>query len=114
VKDWEAIVGPDLAGHCRPASLRGGGARRVLTVEAYSGPAAARLQFMSDILLSRVKERLGAGAPTHLKVRLGNRPLVEDETAPAAPSRPAPRALEDGGLDAALARLGEACAKRPG
>ncbi|MEL6364141.1 MAG: DUF721 domain-containing protein [Pseudomonadota bacterium] len=75
MEDWPAIVGPELADHCRPAALKGSGPRRTLYIDAYSGPAASRIQFMSEVILSRLRERLGPKGPRVLRIRQAARPI---------------------------------------
>ena len=53
--DWAAIVGPDVAAHCTPASLRDG----ELTVRAESTAWATQLRLLSGTLLARLVAELG-------------------------------------------------------
>ena len=54
--DWAAIVGPDVAAHCSPTSLRDG----ELTVRAESTAWATQLRLLAGTLLARLVEELGA------------------------------------------------------
>lgn len=55
--DWEVTVGPDLAAHCRPASLRAG----VLTITAESTAWATQIRLLSEHLIARIAESFGGG-----------------------------------------------------
>lgn len=94
LEDWAGVVGPELAGHCQPAALKGAGARRTLYIDVWSGPAAARIQFMTDIIKSRLRERLGAKAPHLIRIRQAQRPTTAPRpaapNASTGPSRPVP------------------------
>lgn len=65
--DWEAIVGPQVAAHVRPRTLRDG----VLVVVADQPGWATQLRFLETDLLTRLRERLGTGAVTAIEVRVG-------------------------------------------
>ena len=91
--DWASVVGPDLAGHCQPAALKGSGARRTLYIDAWSGPAAARIQFMTDIIASRLRERLGAKAPHLIRIRQTPRPVTAKKSAASRAANPLSRPL---------------------
>lgn len=113
MSDWEAIVGPALAGITTPRKLGAG----TLTIGC-SGPIALELQHLSDVMIARVNAHLG-------------RPLVErlrfvQETPAAVPPPPPPdpapddlarveravSGLSEGELRDALAALGRAIASR--
>jgi predicted nucleic acid-binding Zn ribbon protein len=53
--DWAAIVGPDVAAHCTPASLRNG----QLQVAAESTAWATQLRLLGTTLLTRIRAELG-------------------------------------------------------
>ncbi len=55
---WAEVVGAEVAGNARPAQLRGG--RLVVTTS--SSAWAQTLQLMSEMIIARLNERLGAGA----------------------------------------------------
>jgi hypothetical protein len=55
---WAEVVGGEVAGNARPAQLRGG--RLVVTTS--SSAWAQTLQLMSEMIIARLNERLGAGA----------------------------------------------------
>lgn len=63
--DWAGTVGPDLAAHCQPMSLRDG----VLTIEAESTAWATQIRLLNRRLLARISEIAGAGTVTRLVVR---------------------------------------------
>lgn len=62
--DWERTVGPDIAAHCRPVSLRDG----VLTVEAETTAWATQIRLLSRPLLARIVELAGPGTVQRLTV----------------------------------------------
>ena len=68
---WSALVGPDIAAHCRPETLTEG----ELLVVAESTAWATQLRLLGPTLLRRLEEALGPGVVTKLVVR-----------GPAAPS----------------------------
>ncbi len=55
--DWEAVVGPQLAGHTAPLRLQGG----VLVLAASTPLWAAEVRQLGSVITRRVNERLGAG-----------------------------------------------------
>ncbi len=62
---WAQIVGPDLAGHTQPESLRDG----ELTVQADSTAWATQLRLLAAQLIHRLNVELGPGAVQRVKVR---------------------------------------------
>lgn len=68
---WDALVGPDIAAHCRPESFDA----TTLHVRCDSTSWATQLRLLSSSLLARFDEELGRGVVTKIMV-LG----------PAAPS----------------------------
>lgn len=62
---WEQMVGPELAAHSAPVSLRAG----VLTVEAESTSWATQIRLMAASVLARLEAEAGAGVVTGLVVR---------------------------------------------
>ena len=63
---WPAVVGEQLAAHCRPVSLRSGA-----LVIAVDEPAwGAQLGWLEADLLRRLAEALGAGVVTRITVRV--------------------------------------------
>jgi predicted nucleic acid-binding Zn ribbon protein len=68
---WEAAVGPEIAGHCRPVGLRGG----VLEVVVDSSVWCQQLQLLRPGILEALRRELGEDAPGDLRLRVGyNRP----------------------------------------
>lgn len=61
---WSAVVGPDLADHCRPVKLDDGD----LLVEAESTAWATQLRLLSGRLLARIAAELGRGVVTKLTI----------------------------------------------
>jgi predicted nucleic acid-binding Zn ribbon protein len=53
--DWAGLVGPEVAAHCHPASLRDG----ELTVRAQSTAWATQLRLLGGTLLARVVAEVG-------------------------------------------------------
>jgi predicted nucleic acid-binding Zn ribbon protein len=70
-EDWAAVVGPELAAHSRPMSLRGG----ELTVSASSTAWATQLRLLTSSLLARLAAELGPELVARVRV-----------VGPAAPS----------------------------
>lgn len=68
---WEHLVGPGIAAHCRPVSLRDG----ELLVEAESTAWATQLRGLAPRLVARVNSELGDGLVRRVRV-----------TGPSAPS----------------------------
>lgn len=64
---WQQLVGPDIAAHARPVSLRRG--RLVLLVDH---PAwAGQLRFMTGDLMARIAEATGSGEVQEIHIRVG-------------------------------------------
>ncbi len=66
-EQWDEIVGPQVAAHCRPKGLRG----PVLELEVDSPVWSQQLQLRKTELLGRLAERLGADAPRELRFQVG-------------------------------------------
>jgi predicted nucleic acid-binding Zn ribbon protein len=68
---WEALVGPALATHVRPWSLRGG----VLKLVADDPAWAAQIRFLASDLLARVRDATGQrNEVRELVVKVGSLP----------------------------------------
>ncbi len=65
--EWEAIVGPQVAAHCRPRGLRGD----VLEIEVDSPVWSQQLQLRGPDLLARLADRFGREAPRELHFQVG-------------------------------------------
>lgn len=63
--DWDRLVGPAIAEHCRPVSLDSG--RLVLV--AQSSAWATQLTLLAPTMLARLAEQVGAGVVTAVTVR---------------------------------------------
>ncbi len=64
--DWEEVVGPQLAGHCRPSGIDG--TTLLLTVE---DPAwASELRWLEEPLLERISDGIGPGVVTAVRLRI--------------------------------------------
>jgi predicted nucleic acid-binding Zn ribbon protein len=61
---WEQLVGPDIAAHASPVSLRDG----TLVVIADQPAWATQLRFLASDLLTRI--RAEAGAPELMKIEI--------------------------------------------
>ena len=111
--DWEAIVGPAVAALSQPRKLFAG----TLAV-ACGGPAAMELQHLSNQLIARINQHLGAVAVTRLRfvqdlappAPLAARPTIPPAARRAAEeaARAAAAGIDDPDLRAALERLGRA------
>ncbi|HEY8296405.1 MAG TPA: DUF721 domain-containing protein [Candidatus Baltobacteraceae bacterium] len=104
---WPAIVGADVAAHCRPAELERGALLIVTRTSAWS----QQLSFLSERILAAVGARTGS-RPERLRFRVGQ--ILEDAPARAAANarRERLRRVEDDRapsvtLDAAVARFRE-------
>ena len=122
---WREIVGETLARRSEPVKLvrprRGGSATLEVRVD---GPAAALVQHQGADILARVNMTLGEGAVDKLRIVQG--PVRPPPTPPAARGRRAPPLdaaqeaslaagladASEGGLKAALMRLGREIARR--
>lgn len=63
--NWDALVGPEIAEHCRPASLVDG----ELVLVAESSAWATQLRLMTRTMTARLTERAGPGVVTSIVVR---------------------------------------------
>ena len=109
--EWPGIVGPGIAAHASPTSLRDG----VLRVRADSSAWATELGYLGGEIRSRVNRALGADLVREVKVWVG----AKKETEPARPQGSQPSAkpasqppTED--PEEALERARRAWAKRVG
>lgn len=64
LEEWDEIVGPSVAEHCRPVSLDAG----VLVVSASSSAWAAQLRMLTPQLISTIEEHVGAHVISELTV----------------------------------------------
>ncbi|WP_337062298.1 DUF721 domain-containing protein [Kineococcus sp. G2] len=62
---WDAVVGPELAGHCTPESLKDG----TLVVRAESTAWATQVRLLTSVLVRRLDEELGHGVVVKVVVR---------------------------------------------
>jgi predicted nucleic acid-binding Zn ribbon protein len=62
---WDAVVGSDIAAHCRPETFEDG----VLTVRADSTAWATQVRLLSGSLLTRLADEVGEGTVTKVVVR---------------------------------------------
>ena len=62
---WEQLVGPEIADHCRPASLVDG----ELVLVAESSAWATQLRMLTRTLQGRLTEQVGEGVVTSVVVR---------------------------------------------
>ena len=69
VERWEEAVGPEIARHCRPTSLRGG----TLEASVDSSVWAQQLQLRAPEILASLRGLLGDEAPSALRFHLGPR-----------------------------------------
>jgi predicted nucleic acid-binding Zn ribbon protein len=63
---WEEIVGPAVAGHARPLSLRG----HVLVIGTDQPGWATQLRFLAPDLLGRLAAAVGDGAVERLEFKV--------------------------------------------
>ena len=62
---WDAVVGSDIAAHCRPETFEAG----ILTVRADSTAWATQVHLLSGTLLTRLADEVGEGTVTKVVVR---------------------------------------------
>ena len=63
---WSALVGPTIATHARPASVRDD-----LLVVSVDDPAwGTELRYRAQELLSKIADGVGPGSPTRMEVRV--------------------------------------------
>jgi predicted nucleic acid-binding Zn ribbon protein len=63
---WEELVGPEVAAHAKPRSLRAG----VLIVEVDQPAWATQLRYLSTDVLGRVKDAAGPDGVRELQIRV--------------------------------------------
>lgn len=63
--EWDRLVGPEIADHCRPTSLVDG----QLVLVAESTAWATQLRLLTRTLQARITEQVGAGVVTAVEVR---------------------------------------------
>jgi predicted nucleic acid-binding Zn ribbon protein len=63
---WEELVGPELADHAQPESLRSG----VLTIVVDDPAWAAQLRFLAADIVSRVGAAAGASEVVEVRVKV--------------------------------------------
>ncbi len=63
--NWDRLVGPEIADHCRPASLQDG----ELVLVAESSAWATQLRLMTRTMTARLAERVGPGVVETIMVR---------------------------------------------
>ena len=63
--NWDRLVGPEIADHCRPASLTDG----ELVLVAESSAWATQLRLLTRTLVKRLAEQVGEGVVTTVVVR---------------------------------------------
>ncbi|MGI4893652.1 MAG: DUF721 domain-containing protein [Janthinobacterium lividum] len=83
---WDVVVGPELAGHCTPETLKDG----TLVVRAESTAWATQVRLLTSVLVRRLDEELGHGVVTTVLVR-GPRPPSWRKGGRSAPGGRGPR-----------------------
>ena len=64
---WEEVVGPEIARHCQPSSLRDG----TLEATVDSSVWCQQLRLQTPEILAALQRVFGAEAPTALRLRVG-------------------------------------------
>jgi predicted nucleic acid-binding Zn ribbon protein len=64
---WEAAVGPEVARHCRPSSLRG----TTLEARVDTSVWCQQLQLQQREILAALRRELGDAAPSELRLFVG-------------------------------------------
>jgi predicted nucleic acid-binding Zn ribbon protein len=95
---WRSIVGPDIALHAEPSSLRG----RILRIRADSPAWATELGYLGDEIRRRTNELVGVPLVDEVRVWTGPGRI---RSTPDAPSGQLPAGSDDtpGGVDPATA-----------
>ena len=68
IQEWESLVGPDVAPHCRLTSLRDG----VLRVTVDTAPRSTQLRYLEGELVERAASLVGDDVVRELRVRVGS------------------------------------------
>lgn len=68
IQEWESLVGPDVAPHCRLTSLRDG----VLRVTVDTAPRGTQLRYLEGELVERAASLVGCDVVRELRVRVGS------------------------------------------
>ena len=68
IQEWESLVGPDVAPHCRLTSLRDG----VLRVTVDTAPRGTQLRYLEGELVERAASLVGGDVVRELRVRVGS------------------------------------------
>ncbi len=68
IQEWESLVGPEVAPHCRLTSLRDG----VLRVTVDTAPRGTQLRYLEGDLVERAASLVGADVVRELRVRVGS------------------------------------------
>ena len=68
IQEWESLVGPEVAPHCRLTSLRDG----VLRVTVDTAPRGTQLRYLEGELVERAASLVGADVVRELRVRVGS------------------------------------------
>jgi predicted nucleic acid-binding Zn ribbon protein len=68
IQEWESLVGPDVAPHCRLTSLRDG----VLRVTVDTAPRGTQLRYLEGELVERAASMVGDEVVRELRVRVGS------------------------------------------
>jgi predicted nucleic acid-binding Zn ribbon protein len=63
--NWDRLVGPEIADHCRPESLLDG----VLVLVAESTAWATQLRLMTGAMRARLRDQVGADVVTSIVVK---------------------------------------------
>ena len=64
---WESAVGSEIARHCRPVAMRGDVLETVVDTSVW----CQQLQMQRPQLLEKLRDVLGADAPSDLRFRVG-------------------------------------------
>jgi predicted nucleic acid-binding Zn ribbon protein len=68
IQEWESLVGPGVAPHCRLTSLRDG----VLRVTVDTAPRGTQLRYLEGELIERAASLVGADVVRELRVRVAS------------------------------------------
>jgi predicted nucleic acid-binding Zn ribbon protein len=88
---WREIVGPDVAQHAEPSSLRSG----LLRVRTDSPVWATEISYLADEIRRRTNETLGRDLVREVRVWTGPGAVRTARAAPAASPKPTPHAAAE-------------------
>jgi predicted nucleic acid-binding Zn ribbon protein len=81
---WDELVGPEVAAHAKPLSLRAG----TLAIEVDHPAWATQLRYLSKDVLSRIADAAGPDGVRELQIHVAGDAAAPRRRAPAVRARP--------------------------